>query len=326
MIDARQLLQSIAECGQVSGSELARRFGVSRAAIWKQVENLRALGAPIRARAGSGYELQAPIELLDREAILSALPIGARKRLETLSVHWQIDSTNSEMLRRAQRGNPAMNACLSELQSAGRGRHGRSWHLPLGGGLAVSVLRQFDVPMSSLAGLSLVSGIAVVRALEHLGFEGMKLKWPNDVQVRGRKLAGILVELGGDALGPCHAVIGIGLNVSMDADAARAIDQPWIDLASVTSGQMPSRNQLAAVLLAELVATLDEFETSSFAAFVERFARYDALLGSRIRTSHGLEGKVMGVDARGGLRMLTTSGEVAVESGEISLRSSVEPA
>lgn len=326
MIEARQLLQCIAESVPISGSELARRFGVSRAAIWKQVENLRALGAPIHAKAGSGYELLGPIELLDRDAIMAALPAQLGRRLQSIAVHWQLDSTNSEMLRHVQHGGNAMAACLCEVQSAGRGRHGRSWHLPLGGGLAMSLLRNFETPMSSLAGLSLVCGIAVAQALEHLGFAGVQLKWPNDVQVGGRKLAGILVELGGDALGPCHAVIGIGINVRLDENAGRDIDQPWIDLAAIAEGQTPDRNRLAAALLAELITTLDEFEQSTFAAFVDRYAGYDALKGRPVLAGNGLGGKALGIDARGRLRVMTPDGELGVDSGEISVRGGAETA
>lgn len=324
MIEARQLLQCMAENVQISGSELARRFGVSRAAIWKQVENLRALGAPIHARAGSGYALRAPIELLDRDAVMAALPARMGERLESIAVHWQLDSTNSEMLRHAQQDGSGMAACLCEVQSAGRGRRGRSWHLPLGGGLAMSLLRKFEAPMSSLAGLSLVSGIAVVQALERLGFAGVQLKWPNDVQAKGRKLAGILVELGGDALGPCHAVIGIGINVRLDENAVRSIDQPWIDLACLGEGRTPDRNRLAVALFAELINILDEFERSTFAAFVDRYAAYDALKGRSVLASNGLGGKALGIDARGRLRVRTADGEVAVDSGEISVRGGAE--
>lgn len=174
--------------------------------------------------------------------------------------------------------------------------------------------------MSNLAGLSLVSGIAVVQALANLGFKGVQLKWPNDVQVQGRKLAGILVELGGDALGPCHAVIGIGLNVTMDAEMARAIDQPWIDLDGMGLDRRPNRNLLASTLIAELIAMLDEFAQSDFPAFIERFVHSDALLGKQVRTSNGIEGEARGVDVRGGLRLLTGTGEIIVESGEVRVR------
>ena len=125
-----------------------------------------------------------------------------------VDVCWQIDSTSSELARRTT---DAPAACLAEIQSAGRGRRGRAWRMPLGGGVALSSLRRFDVGMAALSGLSLVAGLAAIRAIEDLGVDGVALKWPNDLVVDGRKLGGILVELGGDALGPCHAIVGIGL-------------------------------------------------------------------------------------------------------------------
>src|SRR5690606_6599169 len=222
-------------------SELAARLGVSRAAVWKQIRRLRELGLPVEARAGQGYRLAGPVELLDAARISDELGAAGRRRLGDLAVHWQIDSTSSELLRRAATDPRDGLACLAEVQSAGRGRRGRAWRTPLGGGLALSLLKRFDDGMGALGGLSLVAGVAAVRALADCGIAGVGLKWPNDLYAQGRKLGGILVELGGDATGPCHAVIGIGLNLRIDAETA-SIDQPWIDLATLAGGVPPSRN------------------------------------------------------------------------------------
>ncbi len=321
-IDLRELLQAIAADPSTSGSALASRFGVTRAAIWKQVTSLRAVGVPIAAKAGDGYRLAYPIDLLDGERIAAALRAfsGASCPIE---VCWQIDSTSSELLRRAQLGAGDPGACLAELQTAGRGRRGRAWHSPLGGGLAFSLFHSFNSSMSTLAGLSLAVGVGIVRALGDFGYTGLGLKWPNDVQVDGRKLAGILIELGGDALGPCHAVIGVGLNLRLDADADTAIDQPWIDLASFTAPPVPDRNLLAARLLGRLLDVLGEFEQETFAAFEDEFAQYDVLRGQPIRIMGGFgqrEGTAIGVDRSGALRVRDASGEFRVDSGEISVR------
>lgn len=326
MIDPRALLAALADGRPVSGNSLATHFGVTRAAVWKQIEKLRALGAPVIAGSGSGYRIAAPIELLDRDAILAALPQYPREQLQAVDVHWQIDSSNSELLRRAQGGTIDLRACFTELQSAGRGRRGRHWHLPLGGGLAFSLLRPFDSGMTALAGLSLAVGIAVIRALEELGFRGLGLKWPNDLQHAGRKLAGILVELGGDALGPCHAVIGIGLNLRLGAHADVDIDQDWCDLASIGDAPLPNRNLVAARLLAHLIDALDQFERLSFESFVDDYARYDALRGKTIRVPIGSEaffGEAIGVDHTGALRVRTADREILVDSGEVSVRAMV---
>jgi BirA family transcriptional regulator, biotin operon repressor / biotin---[acetyl-CoA-carboxylase] ligase len=323
MIDARALLQTLEETPAQSGSALAKRFGVTRAAIWKQIECLRMLGAPIVAKAGQGYRLGAPLDLLDATEIRTRLSNLAPESVCAVEGFWQIDSTNSEMMRRAQLGGAMVCACFAELQTAGRGRRGRAWHTPLGGGIAFSLLQRFDLAMPSLAGLSLVVGIAVVRALSDLGYHDLGLKWPNDVQADGRKLAGILIELGGDALGPCHAVIGIGINVQLGPDANERIEQAWTDLSLVSDARPPARNQLAAQLLFRLLQVLDQFKKQGFSSFTGEFAQYDALRGRSIciiNGPHRTEGVATGVDDAGILRVATADGEILVSSGEVSVR------
>lgn len=316
----RRLLAQLGAGATVSGSELAARLRVSRAAVWKQVEQLRAAGLDIEARAGSGYRLAAPLELLDAAAIRAALPAASRRRVGALEVFWQIDSTNSELLRRAGTGLADRSVCLAERQDAGRGRRGRSWRMPLGGGLALSLYRRFEGAMASLAGLSLVAGLAAVEALAACGVEGVGLKWPNDLVARGAKLGGILVELGGEALGPCHAVIGIGINLRLGA-AAKDIDQRVIDAAALAP--LPSRNALAARLVAALDTAIDAFARDGFAAFAQLYAQYDVLRGREVdvlRASGKERGVARGVDARGALRVAFADGERSVDSGEVSVR------
>ena len=324
-LDSRSVLQALSAERAISGSALARHFGVTRAAVWKHIELLRGLGVPIHAQAGSGYRLGAAIELLDGERIRRGLDSALQESLlpSALQVHWQIDSTNSELLR--QRDSlPPLAIALAEVQSRGRGRRGRDWHMPLGGGVALSVLRRFDGSMAALAGLSIVVGIGVMRCLDALGVRGAGLKWPNDVLVDGRKLAGILVELGGDALGPCHAVIGVGINVRIDPAQAGAIDQAWVDLAGLSAGVAPSRNQLAASLLTHLLAALDDFVHGGLTSLQSEFNGYDLLRGRPIRVVEATRerhGIACGLNAQGALRVQGSEGEFIVDSGEVSVRS-----
>jgi BirA family biotin operon repressor/biotin-[acetyl-CoA-carboxylase] ligase len=321
-IEPPALLAALSAERAVSGAELARQLNVTRAAIWKQIEHLRELGAPIEAAAGSGYRLAWPVELLGAERIGSELDAATRKRLQALAVHWQIDSTNTELQRRAAAA-IGIEVCIAETQSAGRGRRGRSWQSPLGGNLYFSLLRRFGAGMAALSGLSLVVGIAVVEALADCGVGGVGLKWPNDVLAEGRKLAGILVELGGEFLGPCHAVIGIGINLRLPAAARAHIDQPVIDVASLQGGIVPSRNRLAAQLIARLVAALDRFEAHGFAAFVDDYARKDLLRGHNVRVfaaDASREGVAAGVDARGALIVRHGKSATHYDSAEISVR------
>jgi len=305
-----------------SGTALASQLGITRAAVWKQIERLRALGLGVDAAAGRGYRLDAAIEMLDAVRLEAAISPEQRSSIGAIDVHWQIDSTSSELARRAGIS-IAPRACLAEIQTQGRGRRGRAWRMPLGGGIAVSFLRGFDVGMAALAGLSLVAGIAVLRALADLGIERAALKWPNDVQADGRKLGGILVELGGDALGPCHAIIGIGINVRIGAKQGGAIDQPWTDLATLVSGAMPSRNFVAGRVLSRLAEALDTFAAKGFSAFEHEYAKYDVMKGREISVSNGGETWIAvanGVTSRGALKVMRGGEELQIDSGEVSVR------
>jgi len=323
-MNPRVLLDQLSADSAVSGSALAARLGVTRAAIWKQVEALRKSGAPIEAAAGRGYRLSWPVEWLDAVSIANELDPLLRRRVGDIAVHWQVDSTSSELLRRAVRENSDVLLCCAESQTAGRGRRGRQWRSPLGGNLYFSLLKRFDHGMGALSGLSLAAGVAVIDALSDCGVSGAGLKWPNDVLARGCKLAGVLIELGGEFLGPCHAVIGVGINLHLPATVAASIDQPAIDIATLTGAEPPSRNRLAARLLARLVETLDRFAVSGFPAFRDDYARHDLLAGEPIRVLDAdgtLDGTGAGVDARGALRVRHAGGMRVCDSADVSVRS-----
>ena len=319
-IDAAKLLGELSAAHSVSGSELAQRLGVTRAAVWKQIEALRALGAPIDAQAGAGYRLQWPFDALDGTRIRAQLDAALRRRVPRLDVHWQIDSTNTTLLRAAAESAPDLSVCLAETQSAGRGRRGRQWQSPLGGNVYFSLLKRFTQGMAALSGLSLVAGIAVVEALHDCGVGSVGLKWPNDVLADGRKLAGILVELGGEFLGPCHAVIGIGINVRLPEEAA--IDQPYADLAQLCATP-PSRNLLVARLLTRLDAALVLFAKQGFGAFATEYARHDLLRGHPVCV-HAAAGKqdgiAAGVDERGALLVRHAGAVARYDSAEVTVR------
>lgn len=319
----RALLSRLAD-GPVSGDALAREAGLTRAAVWKRIEALRAAGLRIDARPGRGYALAAPVDLLDAGRILAALPAAVRGGLAGLEVAWSLDSTNSELLRRADPG-PLARVLLAERQTGGRGRRGRPWASPLAANLYLSVARRFEAGLARLGGLSLVAGIAVTDALHALGVSRARLKWPNDLVVAGedglRKLGGILVEGGGEYAGPARAVIGIGLNVRMPPDAGGGIDQPWIDLQ--TLGEVPARDRIAAALVARLLPALDRFDAEGLAPFLPAYAAHDALSGHRVRILAGEvehQGIALGVAADGALRLRTGEGERAFHAGEVSLR------
>jgi BirA family biotin operon repressor/biotin-[acetyl-CoA-carboxylase] ligase len=317
-IQPAALLAALSADAPVSGADLARRLGVTRAAVWKQVEALRDLGAPIAAAAGSGYRLEWPFEALDDAAILRDLDATVRRRVSVRTL-WQIDSTNTALLREAAGGAPDLSIVLAETQSDGRGRRGRIWQSPLGGNVYFSLLRRFDAAMGTLAGLSIAAGIALAETLRGFGVDRIGLKWPNDLVVDGRKLAGILVELGGEFLGPCHAVIGIGINVRAPGVP---VDQPITDLASACA-ETPSRNRLVARLIERLTTATDTFARHGFASFARAFADFDALADKPIRVHAAgtvRDGIAAGVDARGALRVRHGKEMVVYDSADVSVR------
>ncbi len=317
-IEPAALLAALSADAPVSGVDLARRLGVTRAAVWKQIETLRELGAPIGAAAGSGYRLHWPFEALDEEIIRRELEPALRRRVH-IDKHWQIDSTNTALLRAAAAGAPDFSVTIAETQSEGRGRRGRTWQSPLGGNVYFSLLKRFDAAMGTLAGLSIVAGIALARTLRGFGVHDIGLKWPNDVVVDGRKLAGILVELGGEFLGPCFAVIGVGINMRAPK---MEIDQPVTDLATLC-GAPPSRNRFVARLIENLDEATATFAQQRFAGFEHAFVEFDALAGKPVRVHAATtvrEGVAAGIDARGALRVRHGADIVAYDSAEVSVR------
>lgn len=307
--------------GPASGAELAASLGITRSAVWKRIEALREAGVEVDAQPGRGYALARPLQLLDGDALAASLSPAARTELAGLEVLFEIDSTNAEALRQPA---PAQGtrAWLAERQTAGRGRRGRAWTSPLAAHVYLSLSRRFDGGVAALQGLSLAVGVAAVQALHSLGYRDVGLKWPNDLLVGSRKLGGILVELRGDAAGPLHVVVGLGLNVAMPPAAAQTIDQPWCDLAGLAS-QPPSRQAVAAALLDALLPMLARFEREGLAPWREAWARHDLLAGKAVRVQEGprvVEGIALGLADDGALRLRTEAGEHLCHAGEASLR------
>ncbi len=315
----RELLVRLAQA-PCSGTELARAFGLTRAAVWKHIRALRAAGVEIRAQTGSGYTLAAPLDLLDASHIRSELSPGVAAQLDALDVVWDIDSTNAELLRRP--ATPSVQALLAERQSAGRGRRGRSWASPLAAHVYLSLQRRFDGGVAALSGLSIAVGVAAAEALRGLGFAEVGLKWPNDLVAGDAKLGGILIEFGGEDAGIVRAVIGIGINMRMPAATGAHIDQPWTDLRQLDAA-LPSRNVLAAALIDAQVQALEQFAHSGLAPFLPRWRAMDALRDRAIEViagAHREPGIALGIGSSGALRVRHAAGERDYHSAEISVR------
>jgi BirA family biotin operon repressor/biotin-[acetyl-CoA-carboxylase] ligase len=320
MSTRHHLLHLLADGAFHSGTALGERLGVSRAAVNKAVQSWVDEGADIHAVPGRGYRLAEPLVPLSAEAIQSAL--AARGLRMSVEVVEQTAST-SELLLRAGIDRAVHRAVLAEVQSAGRGRRGRGWVATPYHNILLSLAWRFEAGPAALAGLSLAAGVAVLRSLDALGVRRTGLKWPNDVLLDGRKLAGLLIDVRGEAGGPSFVVVGLGLNVHLAEHDARAIDQPWAALREVLPAPV-DRNRLAVLLLAELAAMLALFERDGFAPWRAEWEQRHFFQNRTVCLQVGSEqvtGTALGIDTQGGLRLRDARGvERAFHSGEISLR------
>jgi BirA family biotin operon repressor/biotin-[acetyl-CoA-carboxylase] ligase len=319
-----QLLSHLADGRFHSGEALGHALGISRMAVWKHLRALRELGVDFEVVRGKGYRLPETVDLLDRETILSALSEQTRAGLDSLEVLLEVDSTNSWLREQALKGARSGSVCLAELQHAGRGRHGRQWVSPFAGNLCLSLLWRTGLGAAALGGLSLVAGIAVLRCLQSAGIQGAGLKWPNDILVNDAKLAGILIDVAGEASGPCAVVIGVGININLPDAAGATIDQPWTELSALDGNGDLSRNRLAAMLIDNLFDVLAGFDGQGLQAFTDEWCRHDVVAGRTVslQLPHTrVTGTARGIDESGALLLETAGGvEQHFQSGEISLR------
>lgn len=308
------LISILADGDFHSGEQLGAKLGMSRAAINKHIQTVRDWGVDIFTVPGKGYSLPSPIQLLDEGKILAALPEG---RVNVLSV---IDSTNQYLLDRISEL-ASGDACVAEYQQAGRGRRGRKWFSPFGANLYLSMYWKLDQGPAAAMGLSLVIGIVMAEVLQKLGAEDVRVKWPNDLYLKDRKLAGILVELTGKTGDAAQLVIGAGINLKMREPASDSINQGWINLQE--AGVNIDRNQLTATLLQELRSALRQFEVEGLPPFITRWSKLDNFLDRPVKLLIGeqeIHGIERGIDQQGAL-LLEQNGVIKpFIGGEISLR------
>jgi len=318
MLALLPLLRLLQDGRFYSGEVLGDALGISRSAVWKQLQLVETrLGLAVHRVHGRGYRLAQPLALLDGERLRAECsPLGWEVRLLA-----EVDSTNAEAMRLLEAGKTAPCLLLAESQLAGRGRRGRNWVSPFGENLYYSLALRLDGAQHPLEALSLTAGLALLKTLQDMGLSAAGLKWPNDVLVYGRKVAGILLELSGDPAQLCHLVIGIGINVNR-REAIPAIDQPWTSLALELAKQC-DRTDLAIRLSRHLQQYLRLHFAKGFAALREEWESLHLWQGKQavlLSGSQSIAGTVLGVDAQGALRMQTAAGERRFSGGELSLR------
>ena len=307
--------------GYISGQEMCRQLGVSRTTVWKAMNQLKEEGYSIDAAQNRGYRLAAVPDIVTASEIMS--------RLNTSWAGWptvsfdSIDSTNNEAKRRAEAGAGQGLMLIAEEQTAGKGRRGHSWSTPAGCAISMSLLLKPDIEPSSAAMLTLVTALAVNKALrENTGLD-VKIKWPNDMVVNGKKLCGILTEMSAEIGYINHVVIGIGMNVNNDRfpeGAENTATSLMLEL-----GRPVQRAQIAAAILEKFEGCYDRFLKAGDLSFMtDEYNSELVNLGREVcvlAPDGEWRGTAEGIDRTGALLVRDKAGRlVGVDSGEVSVR------
>ena len=317
-----KLLEIISNGNVYSGQDLAASLNVSRAAIWKSIKHLQALGLEIRAIRGKGYQLLEKFEFLSKEEIRSMMTSKSKKSCKDIGVVFKTNSTNSYLLNQLDNESIHGSVVFAEYQLGGRGRRNKKWISPIGSGICFSVGWRFEVMPISLGLLSLYMGIAVARSLNSLKIKEVGLKWPNDIITTGHKIGGILLDIRGESTGPLDVIVGVGINYELPKYRLISVDQPIIDVCSVSKKRF-SRNMIAASLLSNVLEILHDLQTGANLNLLNEWRQFDYYIGKEatlILPNEKITGILKGVDEQGSLLMLVDGKLLSYRSGEVSLR------
>lgn len=323
MTTRAEILRMLSDGAFHSGTDLGNKLGITRAAVCKNIHRLTQAGLDVHRVTGRGYKLDAPLSLLESSRILKHLGAAAADLRDRLYVLDEVDSTNRYLAEYTTSSKVINGAtCLAEAQLNGRGRRGRAWVATPYRNLMLSMAWRFPSGPNIISGLSLAAGVAMLHALEEYGVTDTQLKWPNDVLWDGRKLAGLLVDVQGEAAGPTLVILGVGVNGYISRNEARHIDQPWVDLQTII-GETVDRNRLAALVIRHLRRLFQVFAEKGFVAYREEWQSRHFYHGRQVRLIQGgrqILGTVAGVDDNGGLILRHANGKQVYHSGEISMR------
>ncbi len=321
-INESDLFKLLADGEFHSGQQLASAMNVSRTAIWKHLDNLRSKGVEIEAIKGKGYRLSSPIEMLDRQVIITNLNSDAADQLQDLQLHYQLDSTSRLLSSRTASQSIHASVVMAEYQTDGKGRGNNQWLTAPAAGLCISIGWHFDSTPKTLTALSLATGVVLAECLTASGSVPVRLKWPNDLVYDGAKLGGILIESRGQLAGAVDVIIGIGLNIRMPSALATKITQRVTDLSQVF-GYTPSRNQLAANIISSMFSMLENYAVLGFETRIDKWRQLDITRGSNAilhRVGGDVSGRVVDIDENGFLIMAVNGKLARFSSGDLSIR------
>ncbi|MBJ6727553.1 biotin--[acetyl-CoA-carboxylase] ligase [Geomesophilobacter sediminis] len=307
--------------GFVSGEELSRHLGVSRTAVWKHMKGLRAQGYHIEAVPAKGYRLVAAPDRLTPRQIMAGLP--ARRIGGSVICLKETESTNAVAFKLAEEGGVEGTVVIADAQSAGKGRLGRVWLSPPGVNLYCSVILRPPISPVAACQLTFLSVVAVARAVEACTTVTPQIKWPNDILVSGKKVAGLLNEMNAETEKVNFVVLGIGVNLNMRADQfGTTLRHPATSLFEA-GGVEVNRVQFARTLLAELDRLYEVFLKEGEAPIRSEWLERSRICGRGVKVSCGereFSGVVEGLDAFGALLVRLSDGKLeTVLSGDVSL-------
>jgi BirA family biotin operon repressor/biotin-[acetyl-CoA-carboxylase] ligase len=320
----KQVIKLLADGGFHSGQAIADKIHLSRTAVWKKIQSIKeGCGLTIHAVSGKGYRIPGGLDLLEEQNLTEQLQAALGDDSGFVRVFNQIDSTNQYMLDCIDVDDNHWGVCIAEMQSKGRGRRGRQWYSPYGKNIQLSVGVMLNMPMTDVSGLSIATGVVVAGFLSDIGVKDVALKWPNDIHVDQKKIAGLLLEVRGEAEGPVKTVLGVGLNLDMSWAMRQNIDQPFTDVKHHLNGPLPSRTTLVASLVTRLYRAIEEYKLKGLSYFLKHWERFDSYLGQNIviaSASSQYYGRYIGLDEQGRLLLKNDVGIKAYSAGEVSLR------
>ncbi len=299
------------------GSSIGTKLNITRSAVWKNIKKLEAYGIEIDSHKTKGYCLRDPLILLDEDQIKSKLDDDQIN----LEVFETLGSTNDHIKNIKTKDKTTI--CIAEHLSNARGRMGRKWQAPFGKNIYLSLGCYFKKDFSELSGLSLITGLALIKSFQILDLkEKLSLKWPNDILSSDGKIAGILIEVLAEANGSAYVIIGIGLNVNMKSDPNEDITQKWNSLVNL-KGKHINRNQLSASIINQLSRYLEKFNQVGLEGFIDEWQGADILYNQQIKILSGnveIQGISKGINKYGNLMIELASGELkACSSGDSTI-------
>lgn len=307
--------------GYISGQELCNRFGVSRTAVWKAINQLKEAGYEIEAQQNKGYRLMAAPDLMTEAEIKSLLHTDWVAK-EVLYFD-TIDSTNTKAQELAEKGYPSGTLVVADKQESGKGRRGRSWVSPSGTGIFMTLMIKPDINPNNASMLTLVAALAVAKAITSVTGEEALIKWPNDIVVNGKKVCGILTEMNAQFDYINHIVVGIGINVHNES-FPEEISQMASSLMIEAGGKRFHRAQIIAETMAYFEQYYDTFlKTQDLSALVREYDELLVNMNKAVRVldpKEPFDGKAMGITPKGELIVDTWESRKLVSSGEVSVR------